>query len=91
MKWTLRCEPAGGTLRRPARACAKLRAGGAKLLAPLSPKAACTDIWGGPQVARVTGKFRTARVSASFDRTNGCQISRWDRLVPWLLPAGGVA
>jgi Subtilisin inhibitor-like len=90
VKWILRCEPASGTLRRPARACAKLKAGGSKLFAPLSPKVVCTEIWGGPQVARVTGKLRTARVSASFDRTNGCQIGRWNRLVPWLLPAGGV-
>ena len=28
VKWTLRCGPAGGTLHRPARACAKLKAGG---------------------------------------------------------------
>ena len=89
VKWTLRCGPAGGTLRAPARACAKLKVGGTKLFAPLSPKAACIQIWGGPEVARVTGKLWARKVNATFDRTDGCQISRWNRLSPWLVPAGG--
>ena len=90
VKWTLRCEPAGGTLRAPARACAKLKAGGAKLFAPLRPDVMCTEIYGGPQVARVSGRVRGKAVNATFNRTNGCQIDRWDKLSPWLLPRGGV-
>jgi Subtilisin inhibitor-like len=90
VKWTLRCAPAGGTLRAPAKACQKLKAGGAKLFAPLSPKVACTQIYGGPQVARVTGKVGAKRISATFSRTDGCQIDRWSKVSPWLLPPGGV-
>jgi hypothetical protein len=89
VKWTLTCNPAGGTLSARVRACKKLKAGGVKLFAPVSRHAVCTQIWGGPQVARVVGKLAGARVSASFNRANGCSIARWERLAPWLFPRGG--
>jgi hypothetical protein len=89
-KWTLRCGPAAGTLPRPARACTRLMAGGMSLFARVSSGVACTQIYGGPQTARVVGTFKSKRVFASFGRQDGCQISRWDRLSPWLLPRGGV-
>ena len=88
--WTLRCNPAGGTLSRPARACERLESGGAKLFAPLPRDVVCTEIYGGPQRALVTGWLKGRRIWASFARTNGCQIDRWARLSPWLLPPGGV-
>ena len=88
--WTIRCRPAAGTLPRPARACRRLTAGGAKLFAPLPPHTACTQIYGGPQKARVVGQVSGARVRATFTRSDGCQIGRWNALSPWLLPPGGV-
>jgi hypothetical protein len=88
--WTLRCDPPSGSLPRPARACARLAAGGAKLFAPTPRGIACTQVYGGPQNARVVGTVRGTRVSATFTRTNGCQIARWKRISPWLVPAGGV-
>lgn len=88
--WTLRCNPARGTLPRPARACAQLAAGGAKLFAPLPRGIVCTEIYGGPQLARVVGTVAGKRVWATFSRNNGCNIGRWERLSPWLLPPGGV-
>jgi hypothetical protein len=90
VQWTLRCNPPRGTLARAATACRKLANGGAKLFAPVPRDVACTQIYGGPQVARVVGRVKGVRVSARFARTDGCQISRWERLSPWLLPAGGV-
>jgi hypothetical protein len=88
--WTLRCAPAGGTLRFPARACRKLAAGGPALFAPLPPKLVCTEIYGGPQRARVTGLLAGKRIWATFSRSNGCHISRWAQVSPWLLPPGGI-
>ena len=88
--WTLRCDPPRGTHPRAELACRKLEAGGWKLVAPVSPGAICTEIYGGPQVARVVGMLDGRKVWARFTRTNGCQISRWNKLTPWLLPAGGV-
>jgi Subtilisin inhibitor-like len=87
--WTLRCAPAGGTLAQPARACRRLDAGGTALFAPTSPKLACTQIYGGPQRARVTGLVDGKRVWAMFSRSDGCEIHRWAKLSPWLLPPGG--
>jgi Subtilisin inhibitor-like len=88
--WTVACAPARGTLARPAFACRKLAAGGAKLFAPSNPYAACTQVYGGDQVARVVGTVKGQRVSTALSRRNGCEISRWARLSPWLLPPGGV-
>ena len=53
--YTLRCSPAGGTLPRATIACARL----ARLAHPFAatPKdTACTQIYGGPQQALVTGR-----------------------------------
>ncbi len=91
VQWTLRCNPPRGTLRRAATACRKLTTGGARLFAGVPQDVACTEIYGGPQVARVVGRVKGTRVWASLSRTNGCQIARWNRLSPWLLPAGGVS
>ena len=88
--WTLRCSPAGGSLARPARACKKLAAGGVKLFASFAPDTACTEIYGGPQRARIVGTVAGKRVWITLTRTNGCEISRWARVSPWLLPPGGV-
>lgn len=88
--WTLRCDPARGTLPRPVRACTRLAAGGTRLFAPDPKNVVCTQIYGGPQVARITGTFRGRSVAASFSRVDGCEIARWSRLSPWLLPPGGV-
>lgn len=90
MSWTLRCDPARGTLPRPGRACTRLTAGGTKLFAPVPKNTVCTQIYGGPQAARVVGTLRGEEVSASFNRVDGCEIGRWNRLSPWLLPPGGV-
>ena len=88
--WTLRCNPARGTLPRPQVACRRLAVGGPKLFAPVPKNAVCTQIYGGPQVARVVGIVSGKRIWAKLSRENGCQIARWNRLSPWLLPRGGV-
>ena len=88
-RWTFRCAPAGGTLRAAGVACRRLATDGAKLFAPVPREAVCTEIYGGPQVARVIGMVDGDACGRTFSRTNGCQIERWDRFSPWLLPRGG--
>jgi hypothetical protein len=88
--WTLRCNPPGGSLKRPTIACHRLASGGSKLFAPLPKDSVCTEIYGGPQKARVVGVLAGKRIWATFTRTNGCEIGRWKRVSPWLLPPGGV-
>ena len=88
--WTVRCNPADGTLSRPGVACRKLAAGGAKLFAPVRPGTVCTEIYGGPQRARVVGMLAGKRIWSTFALRNGCEIDRWQRVSPWLLPPGSV-
>jgi hypothetical protein len=45
----------------------------------------CTEQYGGPQQALVTGRFEGHSVWAMFSATNGCQISRAKRIA-FLLP-----
>jgi Subtilisin inhibitor-like len=89
-RWTLRCNPARGTLANPGRACRRLAAGGTKLFTPVPRDVVCTQIYGGPQVARVTGTVAGRRISTTFNRSDGCEVGRWDGLSAWLLPPGGV-
>ena len=82
--WTLSCPEGGGTLPDAAQACEQLL----KLddpFAPVPKDAACTQIYGGPQEADVRGTFRGRPVQAHFDRGNGCEIARWDK-VGFLFP-----
>jgi Subtilisin inhibitor-like len=85
LRWTLRCRPGGGTLPRRERACKRLLAQRAPFRRV--PKGiACTQVYGGPDVAEVRGKFRGAPVASRFSRTDGCEIERWNR-VRFLFPA----
>lgn len=81
---TLRCGPTGGTLPHPAAACAKL----ARMRRPFAPTpkgTACTEIYGGPQEALITGRLRSHAVRARFNRRDGCETGRWNR-VAFLFP-----
>jgi Subtilisin inhibitor-like len=82
--WTLRCAPAGGTLPHRVAACRRL-AGMTRPFRPVPKGSACLQIYGGPQTALITGRLRGARVRAHFDRHDGCEIDRWNR-VRFLLP-----
>ena len=46
------------------------------------PMRVCTQQYGGPEIAVVTGWFDDQEVNASFRRTDGCEISRWQALAP---------
>jgi hypothetical protein len=41
---------------------------------------ACTQLYGGPEEATIKGTIRGNDVDASFKRTDGCEISRWDNV-----------
>jgi hypothetical protein len=51
---------------------------------PTPPDTACTQQYGGPQTAHVTGTLRGEPVDARFSREQGCEISRWDAVIPVL-------
>jgi hypothetical protein len=45
---------------------------------------ACTEIYGGPDVAVVTGTLEGEAIDTTLTRANGCEIERFDRWVPLL-------
>jgi hypothetical protein len=56
--------------------------------APVPRNKACTAIYGGPSVARVTGTLRGEPVDERFSLEDGCQIARWERNRALLGPPG---
>lgn len=71
--------------------CAWLDGAAETIFDPPPADQACTEIYGGPEVARVTGMIDGDKVDATFSRTNGCEIARWDAAMPlWTgeVPAG---
>jgi hypothetical protein len=76
--WTLGCDPSGGSLARPARACRAL-ASLEEPFAPIPAETVCIQVYGGPQRAFVRGSYRGRRIWARFARRDGCEIDRWRR------------
>jgi hypothetical protein len=71
-------EPAGD-LPDPAAACAQLT-GQPDPFAPLAADVMCTQLFGGPQTAHVTGRWAGEPVDLQLSRSDGCRIAQWDRL-----------
>jgi Subtilisin inhibitor-like len=88
LTWRLTCNPPGGTHPDPEAACRALEANGAVALPPVPKDKACTQIYGGPETASITGTWEGQPVMSRFARNDGCQISRW-KLMEGLLPRGG--
>jgi hypothetical protein len=89
--YELSCHPGAGSHPDVAGACRVLDRNtrwGRDTFAPVAPGTACTMLYGGPATARVTGTWAGRPVDATYDRSNGCEIGRWDRMVP-LLPDPG--
>jgi len=87
--YDLACDgsQASGTAPDPAAACSAVAAaGGVDAFAAPSGDVQCTQVFGGPQTAVVSGTVEDEPVSADLARADGCDISRWDALVP-LVPA----
>ncbi|WP_416418009.1 SSI family serine proteinase inhibitor [Paenarthrobacter aromaticivorans] len=59
--------------------------------APVKSDQECTQQFGGPQTAKVTGAVDGMEISASFSRTDGCQIALWDAASAIIGSSGGAA
>jgi hypothetical protein len=70
--------------------CAALKENGALLAPPaLRTDQACTEQYGGPQEATVTGVVDGVPVDDAFKRTNGCEISAWNAAQDVIGATGG--
>ncbi|MFF3484803.1 SSI family serine proteinase inhibitor [Streptomyces sp. NPDC002701] len=87
----LDCHPAGGSHPDARAACEQLdrkTLWGKSPFAPAQEGGMCTMQYGGPATAHVTGTWAGRPVDATYRRGDGCEIARWDALVP-LLPDVG--
>jgi hypothetical protein len=76
--YTLRCEPAGGTARDPATACARLLTG-PSLFSPRPTHILCPMIMESAGRATVTGTYLGKKVHETIV-DGGCDLSRWAKL-----------
>ena len=58
--------------------CATIAKHGTNLFAPVPAGTACSQIYGGAETAMVTGTVNGRSIRASFSRTDGCQVARWN-------------
>jgi hypothetical protein len=77
--WTLHCRPAAGSHLSPKAACTEIKAVQKPFARPPKEEI-CTKIYGGEQVAWVTGRWAGKVVKRKFTRVDGCEIARWDQL-----------
>jgi hypothetical protein len=85
-RWTLdRAGAVEGIHPAAQEACAHLR-GMADPFAPIPDDMVCTQQYGGPQTASVTGRWAGRPVDLALSRVDGCTIAQWDGLGP-LLPS----
>ncbi|MEU5439014.1 SSI family serine proteinase inhibitor [Streptomyces sp. NPDC020719] len=85
--YELTCHPAGGNHPQINQACDRLdhiTTWGRDPFTPVAPRAECTMIYGGRATAHITGSWAGRPVDATYRRTDGCEIARWDALVPVL-------
>ncbi|WP_249523096.1 SSI family serine proteinase inhibitor [Modestobacter marinus] len=81
-QYTLACgDSVEGDLPDAEAACQHL-AGLEDPFAPVPDDVVCTQLFGGPQTAHVTGQWRGEPVDLQLSRTDGCRIAQWDRLGP---------
>ena len=66
--WRLTCNPPGGTHPDPEAACRALESNGAVALPPVPGDKACTQIYGGPESASITGTWQKSSRSQATSR-----------------------
>ncbi|MGP4043488.1 SSI family serine proteinase inhibitor [Streptomyces sp. 2A115] len=89
--YELDCHPVGGSHPDAQAACEEMdrrTSWGKDPFAPAPPGGMCTMQYGGPATARVTGTWAGRPVDATYERGDGCEIARWDALVPVLPKLG---
>ena len=77
-RWTLTCEPTGGTHPDAGAACRQLLRA-KNPFAPIPRGIMCPMIAAGPQKATVTGTYFGQHVATTFART-GCEATKWSEL-----------
>ena len=78
-KWTLKCNPAGGTMKGSKSVCGKLALLSSPFAKP-SNSEMCAQIFESAEVATVSGTWNGKKVFARFSKSDGCEQKRWKDL-----------
>ncbi len=54
---------------------------------PVPDDVACTELFGGPETATISGTLERERVEGRFSRQDGCAIARWEKVSALLAEA----
>ena len=84
--WTLTCVGFVEGSHPQAQAACDHLAGLERPFAPLPDDVVCSQQYGGPETARVLGRWGGEPVELDLSRVDGCRIAQWDSLVP-VVPA----
>ncbi len=84
--WTLTCVGFVEGSHPEAQAACDHLAGMDRPFAPLPADVVCSQQYGGPETARVLGRWGGEPVDLELSRVDGCRIAQWDSLVP-VVPA----
>ncbi len=67
-------------------ACKQIDSAGKLLIDGPDETVACTQVYGGPETVKVSGRVDFETVDREFGRTNGCEIADWEKLQALLPP-----
>ena len=81
-----RAAPGAAVANAQAQAAFDHLAGLERPFAPLPEDVVCSQQYGGPETARVLGRWGGEPVELDLSRVDGCRIAQWDSLVP-VVPA----
>jgi subtilisin inhibitor-like len=79
--WRLTCNPPGGDHPDQETACRVLDRDGEWALQPVPKNKLCTQVYGGPEQATITGTWRGMPVASRLSLVNGCETARWAALI----------
>ena len=79
------CDQEPGERGSPCAAAKKLRPADFE---PTPDDVACTELFGGPETATISGTLERERVEGRFSRQDGCEIARWEKVSALLAEAG---
>ena len=80
-QWSLACGPTGGNHPNKIKACKFLNSSKGKLALFVENEENCTQIYGGSASATIKGRYQDKKVELILDRSDGCGVAAWDRLI----------
>lgn len=73
-----------GKTERDRNVCAALDVVAPRVFQPIPEDRVCTMIYGGPATATIRGTYDEDLANAYFNQLNGCEIGRWNQILPVL-------